>query len=155
MNKFVLIVILCFISAVSFSQVYPYKDIKLEKPSDYKETEPLALSAASFLLSTKYDAYDEGRKGAASFLTDWMSGAKNYSFYLKGVATEVSDDRELLTLYIAAMLKYTLENKAEAENPLNVDINASKIVLTYCDNPKNNFKLKKKYRKILESKAAA
>ena len=153
MNKFIIAVALCFISIVSFSQlVYPYKDIKLEKPSDYKETEPLVLSAANFLLSTKYDDADEGRKGAISFLTDWMTGAKDYNFYLKGLVTDISSDRELLNLGIAAMLKYSLENKATAVNPLVVDANISKILIAYCDNPQNNFKLKKRNRKILESK---
>lgn len=153
MNKIIIALALYFLSAPSFSQVaYPYKDIKLEKPSDYKETEPLVLSAANFLLSTKYDNANESRKGAISFLTDWMTGAKDYSFYLKGVVTDISSDRELLNLCIAAMLKYTLENKATAVNPLAVDANVSKILLAYCDNPVNNFKLKKRYRKILESK---
>jgi hypothetical protein len=153
MNKLIIALALCFLTAVSFSQpAYPYKDIKLEKPSDYKETEPLVLSAANFLLSTKYDDANEGRKGAISFLTEWMTGAKDYGFYLKGLVTDISSDRELLNLCIAAMLKYTLENKATAVNPLAVDANVSKILLAYCDNPENNFKLKKRNRKILESK---
>ena len=44
---------LCFIciSTIAGAQaVYPYRDIKLEKPSDYAETESMALSAATFYL---------------------------------------------------------------------------------------------------------
>ncbi len=130
--------------------VYPYADIKLEKPSDYKETEKLALSAATFLISTPFAEADANRNTAFKFLNDWMIGTKDYQFYLQGRAAEIMEDRDLVWLFVAAMAKYTFENKAAAANPITVDQNASKMVLVYCDNPKNNFKLKKKYRKILE-----
>jgi hypothetical protein len=130
--------------------VYPYGDIKLEKPGDYVATEPMALSAANSLLSNPFVVADENRLGAIKFLSSWMAGTKAYSFYMKGMAQDVSDDVNLIQLYVAAMAKYTLENKLTSANPLTVDANAAKMVLTYCDDPKNNFKLKKKYRKILE-----
>jgi hypothetical protein len=130
--------------------VYPYNDIKLEKPADYAATEPMALSAASYLLTSPFSETDANRLAAMKFLSAWMEGAKSYSFYMQGMAREVSEDFYLYQLYIIAMAKYTLENKVAAANPMTVDKNAAKIVLAYCDEPKNNFKLKKKYRKILE-----
>ena len=130
--------------------VYPYQDIKLEKPSDYKETEPLALSAANFILTAPFVETDAGREGALSFLTTWISGTKDYQFYLKGFVEGIAVDRNVLTLYVAAMVKYTLENKAEAVNPIKVEQHACKIVLDYCNDPKNNFRLKKKLKKLLE-----
>jgi len=144
---------ICFFltSFVAVAQTYPYRDIKLEKPADYKATEKMALSAATFLLSTPFVEVDSDRGGALKFLNDWMTGTKDYQFYFKGKASGIADDLSLFSLYLAAMAKYTLENKAEAANPLNVDIQAAKMVLAYCDDPKNNFKLKKKYRKILEN----
>ena len=142
--------LVCFYQ-VSFTQlVYPYQDIKLEKPSDYKETEPLALSAATLLLSTAFTNKDANREAALKFLTTWMPGTKQYSFYLKGKAVALSSDSDLLGLFLAAMAKYSLQNKAEAINGMTVDINAAKLVLAYCDDPKNKFKLKKKFRKVLE-----
>lgn len=142
--------LICFYQ-VSFTQiVYPYQDIKLEKPSDYKETEPLALSAATLLLSTAFTSKDANREAALKFLTTWMPGTKQYSFYLKGKAVALSSDSDLLGLFLAAMAKYSLQNKAEAINGLTVDINAAKLVLAYSDDPKNKFKLKKKFRKVLE-----
>jgi len=143
-----LLVCFCNVSIAQF--VYPYRDIKLEKPSDYKETESLALSAATFLITTPFIEVDEGRAGALIFLNSWISGTKDYQFYLQGIVQDISVDRNLLSLYIAAMAKYTLENKAEAVNPIKVEQQASKILLAYCDDPKNNFKLKKKLRKLLE-----
>jgi hypothetical protein len=143
-----LLVCFCNVSIAQF--VYPYRDIKLEKPSDYKETESLALSAATFLITTPFIEVDEGRAGALIFLNSWINGTKDYQFYLQGLVQDISVDRNLLSLYIAAMAKYTLENKAEAVNPIKVEQQASKILLAYCDDPKNNFKLKKKLRKLLE-----
>lgn len=141
--------ILC-ISCIAEAQVYPYRDIKLEKPRDYIETEPIALSAATFLITIPFIELDMDRSAALFFLNNWMLGNKKYTFYMKGMVEDISGDNNLLSLFIAAMTKYTLENKVEAANPLNVDMNAAKMVIIYCDNPKNNFKLKKKYRKILE-----
>jgi hypothetical protein len=70
---------------------------------------------------------------------------------MQGKVAELGIDQNLLSLFIAAMVKYSLENKAEAVNALTVESNASKLVIAYCDNPKNNFKLRKKSRKILET----
>lgn len=151
MHKFFLILIMACISKMSHSQVvYPYQDIKLEKPGDYIATEPMALSAANFLLTTPFIEVDANRAGALLFLSNWMAGTKSYHFYMNGMVAEISNDRNLLSLYIAAMAKYNLENKNSLPPPLQVELEASKIVLAYCDDPKNNFKLKKKYRKILE-----
>ncbi len=145
-----LFLLVCFCNVSIAQIVYPYQDIKLEKPSDYKETESLALSAANALLTTPFSEKDAGRNGALLFLSNWMAGTKDHQFYLKGFVQDLSVDRDVLTLYIAAMAKYTLENKAEAANPMKVEQQASKIVLAYCDDLKNNFKLKKKFRKLLE-----
>ena len=151
MRKIILLFLLFCLCNVSIAQmVYPYRDIKLEKPSDYKETEPLALSAANFILTTPFVEVDEGRGGALMFLNKWMTGTKDYQFYLQGFIVDISTDVNLLSLYIPSMIKYTLENKKEAVNPIKVEQYASQIVLAYCNDPKNNFKLKKKLRKLLE-----
>ena len=152
MNKFLLFILLSFISTASLCQVvYPYKDIKLQKPSDYKETEPMALSAATFLLTTAFAETDANRSGALQFLINWMTGTKEYNFYTQGKLTDISSEKDLLGLYMAAMVRYSLENKTESVNPMKVELHASRLVLAYCDDPKNNFKLKKKFRKLLDT----
>jgi hypothetical protein len=151
MRKFLfsfLLISFCF--TVQAQLVYPYRDIKLEKPSDYKETEALALSAANFLLNTPFVEVDADRGGALVFLNNWITGTKEHQFYLQGYIQEISIDKNLLSLYVAAMVKYTLENKKEAVNPIRVEQHSAKIVLAYCSDAKNNFTLKKKLRKLLE-----
>lgn len=151
MPKKIFFILFLFISTIANAQlVYPYGDIKLEKPGDYVATEPMALSAATFLLTSPFVEADEKRLNALKFLSTWMAGTKAYSFYMQGVVLELRDEINLVQLYIAAMAKYSLENKADAVNPMKVDMNAAKMVIAYCDDPKNNFKLKKKFRKILE-----
>jgi len=62
MQKLILFFCFLFFSTVLFCQAgFPYQDIKLEKPSDYKETEPMALSAANFLLTSAFVEKDAGR----------------------------------------------------------------------------------------------
>lgn len=153
MNKFLISLFFICLSNFAICQTaYPYQDVKLNKPSDYKETEPLALSAASFLLSVPFKSDDINRARATQFLTSWMTGASAYQFYMKGKIEEIATDPETLRLYIAAMVKYSLENKNQATNPMLVESKACILLLEYCDNPKNNFRLKKKLRKVLEKK---
>lgn len=152
MSKFLFLLFFIFISNISICQTaYPYQDIKLEKPADYKATESLALSAASYLLSNPFKTADINRTRALNFLTTWVTGAKGFEYNLKGKIEEISSDRVVLGLFIAAVVKYSLENKNESANPKHVEMSAGKLVLAYCDNPVNNFKLKKKIRKVLES----
>lgn len=150
MRKVLLFLFFWGTCSTSVAQIFPYQDIKLENQADYRATEKMALSAANFLLTTRFAEIDEGRGGALVFLNRWMTGTKDYQFYLQGYILEISADKNLLSLYIAAMVKYTLENKKEAVNPIKTEQEASAIVLAYCNDPKNNFKLRKKLRKLLE-----
>lgn len=151
-KKTIPLVLLCLSGMATFGQSgFPYKDIKLEKPGDYTDTEPMALSAATFILTTPFIENNDERAGALQFLSDWVRGTKDYSFYIKGKITDLTVEPNTLSLFVAAMVKYTLENKADAVNPMRMEQHASKMVLLYCDDAKNNFKLKKKIRKILES----
>jgi len=145
-----IVIFFCTCISVQGQTIYPYQDIKLEKPSDYPETEPLALSAATFLLTTSFSADDVNRKNALGFLTNWMTGTKDYSFYREGVAQVIYDEEGLLSLFVAAMVKYSIEHKTEKPTALVVEKNACKMVLAYCDNAANNYKVKKKFRKKLE-----
>lgn len=151
MHKFLFsFLLMCICYTVQAQLAYPYRDIKLEKSSDYKETEGLALSAANFLLSTPFVEVDTDRGGALVFLNNWITGTREHQFYLQGYIEQISVDKNLLSIYVAAMVKYTLEHKKEAVNPIRVEQQSAKIVLAYCSDAKNNFTLKKKLRKLLE-----
>lgn len=151
-KKIILFTSILFSSSKSFCQIdYPYQDIKLEKPSDYVETEPMALSAANFLLNTPFENDDFKRTNAIKFLTNWIQGAKGYNFYTQGVAEQLKTDLNLLMLFIAAMVKYNLEHKGKEVNSLVMEKEICIWLLNYTDNPANHFTIKKKLRKILEN----
>ena len=85
MHKALLSIFFVCISTIAGAQIaYPYGDIKLEKPGDYIATEPMALSAATFLLTSPFVEADEKRLNALKFLSTWMAGTKAYSFYMQG-----------------------------------------------------------------------
>jgi len=151
MKKYFFSILLLFTTTFSFCQInFPYEEVKLNKPSDYKQAEPLVLSAASALLSTPFKEKDADRSRAQEFLKKWIAGTKDYTFQLSGIGQNIADDLDLLNLFVAAMVKFCLENKTLSANQKLVEMSACKLVLDYCDNPANNFKLKKKQRKKLE-----
>ena len=136
----------------TFSQsVYPYREIRLDKPADFKTAEPFALSAANFLLSNPFKKDDHDRKEAFEFLITWTAGDKDYNFNLQGVILELADDKDIMQLFLAAMTKFCLENKTLGTNTKLIENYAVKTVLDYSNNLSNNFTLKKKQRKRLES----
>jgi hypothetical protein len=151
MKKFIVSVVLLFCAHSSFSQfAYPYGEIKLEKPADYKDAEPIAMNAATFLLTTAYKKDDDDRNKAFLFLVNWTKGNMDYHFELHGVILELKDNREIMSLFIPAMVKFCLENKTLSSNVSLIEASAVKAVLDYCNDPSKNFVLTKKLRKKLE-----
>ncbi|MBC7536200.1 MAG: hypothetical protein H7258_10950 [Ferruginibacter sp.] len=93
---------------------------------------------------------DVSRDRAFQFLVKWTAGDRDYNFALYGLILEMVEEKELMMLFIPAMVKFCLENKALAGNGPVIETNAVKMVLDYCNNPANNFTLKKKLRKRME-----
>ena len=68
MKQLVTILLLLAFTTKGISQViFPFEEVKLDKPADYKAAEPIALTAANFLLSTPYKAKDNNRERAFVF----------------------------------------------------------------------------------------
>lgn len=152
MNRIILLLFFSMFAGNLFSQsVYPYEEIKLDKPSECKAAEPFALSAASFLLSTPFKQKDSNRERSFNFLVRWTAVDRDYDFRIQGVILDLAGEKDLMQLFIAAMTKFCLENKALGSNARIIETNAVKMVLDYCNDPANNFTLKKKIRKKLES----
>lgn len=152
MNKSIAFIFFLFFALPAFSQYsYPYEEIRLNKPADYKNAEPFALSAANFLLNNPFKKDDAERERALKFLTTWGAGDRDYHFELTGVINELADDRDLMSIYIPGMVKFCLENKTLGSNTAVIANAAIKTVLDYANNPANSFTLKKKARKKLEA----
>jgi hypothetical protein len=83
-----------------------------------------------------------------------MSGTPDYNFTLDEVAGKlIKGNDDLLGLYMAAMAKYSLQNKASAKNVKLVKLNAITILLNYCEDANNNMKMTKQLKKLSEAKA--
>src|SRR4051812_38677570 len=100
MNKILAVLLLLFCSNRSVCQsIYPYEEIPLKSPADYKAAEPFALNAATFLLSTPYKQKDPDRERALNFLIKWTIGERDYHFELHGVILELVDQKDLMSLF--------------------------------------------------------
>ena len=145
---------LLFCSNHLTAQTLPHFDlIKLEKISDYKKAEPFVLQTATFLLSTPIKSESKDRYNSLRFISQWMNGTPDYSFVLVDIIEKIGkDNNDILGVYISAMTKYTLENKAFAKDAAVVKLNAITTLLKYCENKDNNLKMSKQLKKLAEAK---
>ena len=138
----------------SNAQTVPNFDlIKLEKPADYKAAEPFVLQTSTYLLSSPFKSENKDRINSLQFISKWITGTTDHSFIFTGVPEKVGKgNNDLLGLYMAAMAKYTLENKAAAKDAKVVELNAFTMLLNYCENKDNNLKMSKQLKKLSEAK---
>jgi tellurite resistance protein len=81
-----------------------------------------------------------------------MTGTPDYTFSLGGnISKAVANNEDLLGVYMAAMAKYALENSAVAKDEKKVNLEATKMMLAYCEDEKNNVKLNKTLKKMIEA----
>lgn len=139
------------LTSFGFAQQIPnYEEVKLESPADYKAAEPMVLGAANFLFASPNDTSAPDRMKSTQFLIRWMSGTPDFSFGLDE-STQILVDANLLNMYMAALAKYCLENPANAKDAKLVKVSSWKLVLAYCDDPKNNVKLTRKLKKLSDA----
>lgn len=143
-NLFLLLLLVACLNK-SFSQSLPdYESITLEEMADYKVAEPTATQAANYILSVPYDKKNDDRVASVKFLFKWMSGTPDYNFNLGKLAGKlIEENSELLVLFMASMAKYCTENQSSAKDVKAVELNALKLLLTYCENEKNKIKMTK------------
>ena len=153
--KLFIISLLFFSSSPLAAQSLPNLSlIKLEKASDYKAASPFALQTALYLLSTPYDLKNEDRTKGLEFLVKWMSGTPDHSFVINDVESKITKgDQEILGLYLAALTRYTLENKEAAKDINTLKLNAVIILLNYVENKNNNFSMTKQLKKLSAARA--
>lgn len=154
MKRLFFVLVLVFVSAFSFAQNLPnYDAIKLEVKEDYNTAaETAALKAASFLLSTPNEKNSLDRLKSLQYLIKWMSGTPDYSFSLGDPVTKFAKKNEdLLGLYMAAMTKFVLENKADAKDEKKIKLNAVKMLIDYAKDENNKIKINGELKKAVEA----
>lgn len=154
MKKLSFTLFLSLITLISFAQSLPdFSSIKLEKKEDYNAAANEAvLTAANYLFSTPQDEKDINRPICIIYILRWAQGTPDYNFTFDEQATKFTKKNEdLLGLYLAAMSKYGLENKAEAKDQDKIKLNAVKLILNYVRDEKNKVKLNSELKKMMEA----
>jgi hypothetical protein len=155
--KHTLFLILVLITLSSgFSQELPnYEAIKLETKDDYNETSNnAALHASNYLFSTPVNSKSLDRLRSLQFIIKWMTGTPDYSFSLDQQAMKLSKNNdEILGLYMAAMTKYVLENKADSDDQGKIKLHAVKLLAQYAKDSNNKVKITKELKKAIEADA--
>ncbi len=81
-----------------------------------------------------------------------MSGTPDYNFTLDEQATKFAKrNDDLLGLYMAAMTKYVLENKADYKDQNKIKLNAVKFIIAYASDDKNKVKINSELKNAIES----
>ena len=153
--KITIIAFFAFCCLQVTAQTLPNFDlIKLEKSSDYKAADPFVLQTATYLLTTPFKRDSPDRLSSLQFISKWMYGTPDHSFVFNDMVDKIGkDNNDLFGLYMAAMVKYTLENKAASKDPKVVKLNAMILLLNYCENKDNNMRMSKQLKKMSEAKA--
>jgi hypothetical protein len=153
MNRLILALVFCWAAAVNAQTLPNFDLIKLEKASDYKAADPFVLQTANFLLSSPFTKDNAERTNSLRFISKWMHGTPDYSFVLNDMADKIGkDNNDLLGLYVAALAKFTLENKAVAKDPKLLKLNSVNLLLNYCENHDNNIKMSKQLKRLSEAR---
>jgi len=152
--KYLIVFLLVTISRPVLSQSLPvFSDIPLTQATDYKKAEPAVLQASVYILTTPFSKEDNARLLCVSFILKWMTGTPDYNFTFGESSTKVlKDDANLLGVYVAAMVKFSLENPDLSKDTKAVGVNAMTTVLNYCNDPANNIKMTKPMKKLWEAK---
>lgn len=150
----IIAILFTFCSSYLNAQTLPNFDlIKLEKTADYKAADPFALQTANYLLSIPFKKESTDRLNCLRFISKWMNGTTDYSFVFRDAVDKIGkDNNDLLGLYMAAMTKYTLENKVAAKDAKLVKLNAMILLINYCENKDNNMRMSKQLKKLSEAK---
>ena len=127
--------------------------IKLEKTADYKVAEPFVLQTSTYLLSVPFKRESPDRLSSLRFISKWMNGTPDYSFVFDQITDKIGKDNyDMLGIYMAALAKYTLENKLTSRDPKLARLNALILLLNYCENKDNNIKMSKHLKKLSEAR---
>lgn len=154
MKKIILGLLIGLFSYTVSAQTLPnYDAIKLEKKEDFNEmANDAALKASNFLLSTPLEKDNLDRLKSVQYVIKWMSGSPDYTFSLDEQATKFAKkNNDLLGVYMAAMTKYVLENKADAKDQNKIKLNAVKLIIAYAKDEKNKVKLNSELKKVIEA----
>ncbi|SFG94295.1 hypothetical protein [Pedobacter insulae] len=152
MKKILLFSLFILVNSSIVAQELPnLKHIKLNKKSHYKDIDPLVLKVTDYLFSTTVSEKNDSRREAGQFLLKWMNGTPYDTFYLEEKQTNFfNTDTELMLMYMAALTKFTLQNKSVTNQKEKV-IGAMQLVLPYLDKQEHKKSWSKELWQLVDS----
>lgn len=148
-----LLSILFYITAISvFSQnTSQYDNIPLNSAAAFRKAEPQVILAADYAYSSPIDKENMNRKNAISFVMKWMAGTSDYSFGMDETISKISNgENEILGIYFISLAKYAL-SKGKGVDREDAKYNAYVMLINYCENPANNFRIRGEVKKMIEA----
>lgn len=135
-----------------FSQTN-YDKISLATDDDSRAANKYALEAANYLLSTPFDQNDLQRAKSLKFMSAWMDATPDFTFIFDSTVSDkiVKGNNDLMGYYMASMTKFCLENDAKAKDDGLVMVGSVRMLLDYCENPKNNMKMPAALQKLSDA----
>lgn len=149
-KSLLLLFVLTTVSA--FSQIN-YDTISLKTDEECRAANKYALNAADYLFTNPYNKDDVQRIKAVQFISKWMEATPDFTFIFDITVSEkvVKGNEDLLGYYMAGMTKFCLENVEKSKNDAVVMVSTIKMLLAYCENPKNNLTMPPALQKLSDA----
>ena len=120
---------------------------------EYNEAETKILECSDYLLANPVSENEANRRFAFQYLFKWMEGTPDHTFSIGPDAMEITKgNSDLLSLYLAAMVKTTLENTGEKMTSEQLHNAATMLLVDYCADENNGVKPSKAIKKILKKR---
>lgn len=154
MEKIVLIKCLVLCTILSFGQnPEEWQAIEFKTQDDYRASEDKILECANFILNVPAKASDPARQSALSAVSKWMSGTPDYQFIIDESIGKIMEKNEaVLSIYMAAMTKYVLENRDKKPTPDELEYQAFDQLLEYSKDAGNNVPMSKELKKAIDAR---
>jgi hypothetical protein len=154
MKTAILIIVILFSVKTAFSQVYSkLEKVKLSAPSDYAKNDTVVIDCANFILSGSPKFNETNKLYAIQFILRWMEGTPDYTFTIGPDFLELTDGKpELSQIYIASLVKATLDHKNEDLYLDAINEKARNNYVDYCAKPENRVRKSKAVKNILKER---
>lgn len=137
MKKITITLVLLLCVTIGNAQQLPdYDSYSLKSEADFELAEPAALEASNFMLTTPIYERQEDKMKSMQFLMKWMDGTPHYKFVIDETFDLLAeDDNAFMGVYLAAQVKFMVENKIMASDIDLVKIGMWEHIADYIDNP--------------------
>lgn len=129
------------------------QNIELNNEIDCRLMEPQILICVDYILSTPINQSDIKRTYAIEAIKRWMNKTPNYIFHIdKDVAPILDREGNVLSVFISAMCKFSIENPDKGNDQQAVASYAWNTILDYAANKSNNVPLTSELKKRIKKR---